>query len=237
MNAIIYCRYSPRPHESDSIQSQAADLQTWCQEHGHDVRMVCFDPDTSGTVAFYDRPGLATALTCLQRGDLFVVRNLNRAARAVGVGLAIEEEIERIGAQLAATENGGVQATKSTDRNAWCMRVIHYLMSDMQRMEICERTSRRMLQHQASGRAMGGAAPYGWTIRDGELVPDPDEQRTIAYVRELSKQGATPSEIATRLRRKGISPRGARWHSNTVRRILKRSERYGGTQQKTPSGS
>jgi len=206
--AVIYCRYSPRPHESDSIQSQAEDMQDWCKRNQLTPHCVAFDADVSGTVPFYARPGLAQAISQLRRGDVLVIRNLNRAARSIAVGLAIEEEVERIGAQLCVTESGGLQPTKSKDRNAWCMRVIHYLMADMQRMEINERTSRRMCQHQANGRAMGGHAPYGYSKIGHDLVPNEDEQAIVPQITTLSDQGFTPGEIAGILNRRGIPARG-----------------------------
>lgn len=222
-NAIIYARYSPRPHESESIRGQVEDLQTWCRSHELQPTLVCFDPDVSGTVGAYERPGLATALRSLRKGDVLVIRNLNRAARSISVGLLIEEEVERVGARLAVLESGGMQPSKAEDRNAWCMRVIMYLMSDMQRMETNERTSRRMKQHQENGRSMGGHAPYGWRKDGSDLIPDSDEQSVIEHVKQLSKTGHTVGEIAVRLTREGIPCRGNGWHRETIRRILARS--------------
>lgn len=222
--AVIYARYSPRPHESDSIQAQATDMLDWCEKNNTECHCVCYDPDVSGTVPFFARPGLACALSQLRRGDMLIIRSLSRAARSVAVGLAIEEEVERLGARLVVLESGGLQRTKAQDRNAWCMRVISYLMNDMQRMEINERTSRRMLQHQASGRAMGGSAPYGWRKDGHELIEDDQEQAVIARVVEWEKSGFTNAEIAARLTREGIKPRGDKWHINTVKRIIARTQ-------------
>lgn len=223
--AILYARYSPRPKDNDSVAAQARDMQDWCQKNGIPIHMVAFDPDVSGTVPLFDRPGLASALSVLRRSDILVLRNLKRAARSLLVGLAIEEEVERIGARIAFTEEGGVQPTKGEDLNAWCMRAILYLMADMDRIGICKRTSAGMLRHQREGRAMGSQAPYGWATVDGQHVPLEEEQPRLAMIKVWAKEDLTPYEIARRLNVAGIPARGKRWHPNTVARILWRIEK------------
>lgn len=228
MNTIIYVRFSPRADDSESIQAQAVDLSVWCEAHGHLVSLICFDPAVSGTVPMFSRPGLATALAELRAGDLLVVRNLNRSARGVLIGLAIEAEVERIGARLAVLEEGGVQKWKEEDPNSWLARVIKYAIAEVQRIEGNKRTSRRMLHHQANGRAMGGDPPYGWRkvgcLKAGDdqttLVEDPGEQSVRDSMRHMVAAGYTDAEIAKVFAKKRWTPRsGTVWHLTTIRRI------------------
>lgn len=221
--AILYCRYSPRPKESDSIQAQAADLFEWCVRREHEVHAICFDPEISGAVPMFSRPGLAQALAMLKRNDLFVVRNLNRAARSIGVTIAIEEELERIGAQLVAVENGGLQPRKRDDMNAWFLRMIMALVSERERLEMNARTSRRMKQQQRNGKVVGSKPPYGWTIHNGELAQNEREQQTIGTIKTMHENGYGIFEIINKLHKHPSTypPRGVRWHPTTIRRILK----------------
>lgn len=220
MKAILYLRYSPRREDAESIQSQAVDLSVWCESKQYDVRLICFDPAVSGTVPMFSRPGLATALAELRAGEILVVRNLNRSARGVVIGLAIEAEVERIGARLAVIEEGGVQKWKEEDPSAWAMRVFKYTFAEVQRIEGNKRTSRRMLHHQKNGRSMGGEPPYGWHKAGPNLIEDPREQSVRDTMRSLVVAGFTDAEIARVFAKKQIKPRtGDVWHLTTIRRI------------------
>lgn len=220
--AILYLRYSPRPKDTDSIQAQAVDLQEWCGQNGYDVKLICFDPDTSGATPIWDRPGLAIAFKQLRRGDAFIVRHVDRAARSLGIGIAIEEFIDQAGATLVSVEQGGVQESKSANWHSWAMRQIYNLMAEGQRITGNARTSRRMLSHQREGRAMSKCPPYGWRRSGDKLEPLESEQAVVRLIRSM-RHDRTPGGIANYLNEAGTPARGAKWHRQTVRRILEQT--------------
>lgn len=224
--AILYLRYSPRPKDTESIQKQAADLQDWCERNGYRVRLIAFDPDTSGATPIWSRPGLAIAFEQLKRGEAFVVRHVDRAARSLGIGIAIEEHIDQIGATFVSVEQGGVQESKSANWNAWAMRQVMNLMAEGQRITGNQRTSRRMRQRQREGFAMSKCPPYGWKRSGDKLEAFPEEQATAARIRSLALSGYTPGRIADILDSDGTPARGSRWHRQTVRRILAQPDRH-----------
>jgi DNA invertase Pin-like site-specific DNA recombinase len=55
-----------------------------------------------------------------------------------------------------------------------------------------------------------------------ELVEDPDEQTALALMIELSRSRVKPVAIAKALAKAGYKPRGEKWYTNTVSRILER---------------
>ena len=68
------------------------------------------------------------------------------------------------------------------------------------------------------------AAPNGASPSDAErLVEAPEEQATIARIREERRHGRGLREIARRLDVAGIDCRGGRWSHTTVRSVLLRS--------------
>jgi DNA invertase Pin-like site-specific DNA recombinase len=218
--AILYLRYSPRPKDTDSIQKQASDLQDWCERNGYRVRLIAFDPDTSGATPIWSRPGLAIAFEQLKRGEAFVVRHVDRAARSLGIGIAIEEHIDQLGATFVSIEQGGRQESKSENWNAWAMRQVMNLMAEGQRVTGNERTSRRMRQKQREGFAMSACPPYGRRRSGDRLEPDEAEQETARRIRSMWSQGKTPGQIAAILDLEGVPCRGSRWHRQTIRRIV-----------------
>lgn len=62
---------------------------------------------------------------------------------------------------------------------------------------------------------------FGYQVIDGQLVPDPEEQRVIATIRELRAGGESYASIAARLTADGYTTkRGGGWYASTVRGIF-----------------
>jgi len=221
IKAVLYARYSPRREESDSIQTQMADLHAWCERNDVVPILCCFDPAVSGTVRLRKRPGLSSALDHLKKDMYLVVRNLHRMARGLGAAIEIEDEVYKdIKAQLASIEDGGVLGS---DPNSKFARHIKYCVHEFQRVESNQRTSRRMLQLQAEGRAMGGNVPFGYSCEDGMLVPNEDEHDILDLVTELRASGLGCRRIARKLNEKGLTTRrDASWSSSAVQHLLKK---------------
>jgi hypothetical protein len=53
------------------------------------------------------------------------------------------------------------------------------------------------------------------------MVFDLGEQRAVARVRQLAAEGKSFRRIARALTAEGFTPRGRRWHPNSIRRILR----------------
>jgi hypothetical protein len=82
-------------------------------------------------------------------------------------------------------------------------------------------TSEAMRFHLANGRNMSSTAPYGFAIGGKRLVAHPVEQRILASIKRFHEAGESTPHIARRLNEWRIPPRGARWHPETIRRIVK----------------
>lgn len=220
--AILYARYSPRREESDSIKTQMADLHDWCEKNNAAPILCCYDPAVSGTVRLRKRPGLLSALDNLKKDMLLVVRNLSRMARSLGTAVEIEEEVyDDIGASIASIEDGGVLDSEPTSTFT---RQILYAVHDLQRKEINIRTSRRMLQRQADGHAMGGQPPFGFSRgEDGMLVSDDTEQNILNQIKLLKADGLGCRRIARLLNDQGYkSRRNIDWTPPAIQHLLKK---------------
>lgn len=73
-----------------------------------------------------------------------------------------------------------------------------------------------------SGKARkGGAAPYGWEYKDGEMVPCTSEQEVVNLAQKLAARGLSVLQVAASLNDGGLKPRrGQRWYYNTTRALL-----------------
>ena len=101
---------------------------------------------------------------------------------------------------------------------------------------IRQRTKAALAQLKRQGKR-AGAVPFGWSDPEGHLpatARDPDrklernprEQKTIRRILELDERGLGPRAICTRLGSEQLRPRGAKWHPNTIRRILARAHEH-----------
>ena len=64
---------------------------------------------------------------------------------------------------------------------------------------------------------------YGYRRNEsGALVSVEDEQDALDMIADLHAQGAGLRRIATALRNAGHKPRGAKWHVETIRRLIGR---------------
>lgn len=80
---------------------------------------------------------------------------------------------------------------------------------------------RKALQAKKARGERTGAIPYGSRCEDGtNLIPDADEQDSIAQALQLQAEGMSLRGIAARLTALGKTSRGSAWHPQTVRNIL-----------------
>lgn len=75
-----------------------------------------------------------------------------------------------------------------------------------------------------AGRFAYGSPPYGYAAENGELVPIPEEQATLARIRQLGGQGKSLRAIGASLAAEGIKPRRSRtWHPRVLARLAERA--------------
>lgn len=95
-------------------------------------------------------------------------------------------------------------------------------VSQWEREVIAERTSAAMQELKAQGRSTG-APPYGYTVNEGNLVPNEEEQKIMARIAELRSQGQSLQIVADTLTREGRRTRGGREFSRQgVRHIARK---------------
>ncbi len=65
-------------------------------------------------------------------------------------------------------------------------------------------------------------APYGYTRRDGDLIREAEEARTVAAFFRMYEGGMSLRQIAEVANRKRVpTSRGGRWQASTIRHMLR----------------
>jgi DNA invertase Pin-like site-specific DNA recombinase len=96
------------------------------------------------------------------------------------------------------------------------------VLAEFERDMVSERTRAAMGYMKSQGQRVG-SIPYGKRLAGNgvDLVDDDAEQQIIGLVRGLRHSGYTLAAIAEELDRRGFKPRGARWHPQTIKNIVK----------------
>lgn len=237
VSAAIYIRVSSddQARRGYSLGEQEERCRALAYELG--AREVATYTDGGESGSKLDRPGLTSLREALRAGlhDLVVVLDPDRLARNLSLQLALHDEFRHAGVAL---EFVNLDWEDTPDGRLFLQ--MRGAIAEYEREKIRMRTyAGRRRKARQGGLPCGPVDAYGYRYdREGKrLLPDPVQ---ADRVRELFRWAAYgepqlfpdgvpgPGRIAAVLNRLGIpAARGAAWHANTVRQIL-RNRRYVG---------
>lgn len=226
MKVIGYARVSTKGQveKGYGLADQERRIKGWCGRHCHKLVTIYSDGAKSGTLDPTERPGLLDALRALERGEgeALVVADIDRLARTLTVQEAILAQVWKLGATIH-TIHGEVLQDDADDPMRTFVRQVMGAVAQLERALVIKRLRNgRAAKAEQGGRAVG-APPYGFRAVDGELEPDPDEQRVLRRLRKWHDQGVTLADMARRLNADGVPSRqGKLWHPMTIKRVLER---------------
>lgn len=217
---IVYVRVSTAMQADEGVSLAAQQQKASAYAGLYDLTIIDTIVDAGVSAKTLDRPGLQRALTMIESGEaqaLLVVK-LDRLTRSVGdLGRLIERYFSPGKAELMSVSE------QIDTRSANGRLTLNVLMSVSQweREVIGERTSDAMRHMQAQGQYIGGRAPYGYALVDGDLVPDELEQQVIEQARELRAGGLSLAKVAAELDKRGFKARNTkRFVSQQIKRMV-----------------
>ncbi len=225
MTAVIYARFSPRRNEDtcESNETQIELCEAYCKQREYAVGGIFQDRALSGGTM--ERPGLFEAVDALCKGDVLVVRALDRLSRgSVLDSCLIEQDVHKAGATIESIAGEG---TWDDSPESELIRTVLRGLARYARLKTAARTKAAMLRHQRNGRRMSAKIVYGQQIDPADparTIPHEGEQAAIRRIVELADKKYNPRHIARVLASEGLLSRaGKRFSHSTVGRILKRS--------------
>lgn len=211
---ILYRRVSTDEQQL-GLAAQMESLTAEADRRGWPGREVVTDENVSGSVPAADRPGLSPAIETLGPGDVLAVARLDRLSRSVLDFAEILRRAEAGGWAIVVLDLG-VDMTTPSGR---LIANILVAVAAWEREMISVRIKEGLAQ---SGKRLGrrpGLPPVGAAVRG----PAPIAPEVLAAVEDLRENGRSPGQIAERLNAHGHpSPRGGRWHRESVRRLIAR---------------
>jgi hypothetical protein len=206
--ALLYCRVSTgrQAETGHSLESQAGRLRQEAEAQGFQVEIVI----EIGSGRKTARPKLNEALDRLNRGEaqaLFAL-DLDRLSRSTRHALELLDLAKRKGWRL-------VIATLNIDTETPIGEMMASQLAIYAQFESRMTGERVKRQHQARrDRGITWGLDQGYK---GNLNP-----ATRALIASLSAQGKSLRSIAEHLTERTLeTPRGGKWHAETVRAILK----------------
>jgi hypothetical protein len=95
-------------------------------------------------------------------------------------------------------------------------------VSGSSRTSIKDQIRERGLERSEGTKVLTGQVPYGWKLRNGQLVEHRGEQDAISIMAELRTEGKSLREICDALGAAGVrTKRGGSWKPTSVMKILK----------------
>jgi DNA invertase Pin-like site-specific DNA recombinase len=222
--AIGYVRISSQEQRRSgrglAVQERA--IREHCKSAGLRLLGVERDEARSGSNGLETRPGLAAVLAALERGEasVLVVDDYSRLARDLILQETTIARLAETGVRVVSVQEpagSGDDATRTLIRQV--LGAVNQYNRAVTRAKM-EAGRRAAVE---AGRRGAGAPPYGFKAEGGRLYPEPQEQAVMARIRALADEGASLNRIAVLLNNEGLLPRRGRWHPETVRRALERT--------------
>lgn len=217
MRAAGYVRVSTgrQATEGWSLGEQEARVRAYVEAKGWDLVEVFVEAGVSGRRD--DRPELGRLLARLDELDAVLVPKLDRLGRTTSHLFEVLGRLERAGVVF-------VSVGESIDTSSAHGRLTRTLLAGVAEFEsdrMSERIRDGVAARMREGRWHGGAPPYGYRAVDGELVVDFEQARVVARVFERFLEGATQSQIARELTRRGVpAARGGGWEQRRIGKLL-----------------
>ena len=217
---IVYVRVSTdkQADKGISLEAQEEKARAYASLYDLDLIEVIFDAGESAKTL--DRPGLQRALSMLKTGkaDALLVVKLDRLTRSVvDLGKLIET-------YFAPGKAALMSVSEQIDTRSAAGRLVLNILASVSQWEretIAERTRDAMRHKQANGEYIGGEAPYGFKLVDGELIDDEAEQEVIQKAKAYHAKGLSLRKIAAELDKQGIKTRrGSIFAANQISRMV-----------------
>lgn len=206
---IAYLRVSTDKQADAGVSLDAQQDKARAYAALYDLELVEVIVDAGESAKTLDRPGLQRALALLKNGkaDALLVAKLDRLTRSVvDLGKLIET-------YFAPGKAALLSVSEQIDTRSAAGRLVLNILASVSQWEretIAERTRDAMRHKQANGEYIGGPAPYGYQLVNGELVADAAEQGVIQQARELRDSGLSLAAVAKELDRRGIQARNGK---------------------------
>ena len=206
-----------------SLDAQQAAISAYCQMRSLNLTRVFVDRGVSASIPLAKRPEGAKLVEGVASGQFkgVVAIKLDRLFRDVSDCLVTLKTWDALDARVHLVDQGGVSIDTRSAMGRFLLTLVA-AVAEMERNLIRERIQASLDHKRENGERISGHLPYGQQLHVNRklLEPNPEEQRIIAYIHKLHRDGLSIRKIAARLNTENVTARGQRWHTSSVHRVL-----------------
>jgi DNA invertase Pin-like site-specific DNA recombinase len=208
-NAVLYCRYSPRPskdgdaeriaanEDAETIRLQVEVCQRYAMMKSLVVSEILKDPETSARKTPLFERECGWRLKNLPKGTHVICSKLDRMFRSTSDGLLTMEFFKTRGIVLHFADQGGCTLDLSTAEGEFLVTIL-LSAAALEPRRTADRTSKGMKHRQENGQRMTSVK----TLPFGQMADPNDDSKTIPCQSELNAM-----RLASSLKDEGVSLR------------------------------
>lgn len=229
-NVVAYCRVSTDAQAGEDrfgIESQKEQIMAYCAKNDMQISDWYIDEGESGVKE--NRP----RLDALLYGDIknppveaVIVAKSDRMARDIKLYYYFMMLLEKKGMQLISATESVVNDDTGLGN---VYRSLMLFVAEQERSNITRRTSGGRVVKASKGGYAGGRAPYGYEVRDKQLVVVTEEAEVVREIFAMRRDGATYQQVVDTLNAEGKTNKsGGKFSISTVQVILGNEKLYQG---------
>lgn len=227
-NAIGYIRVSTEQQATDDkygVDVQRKEILSYADLNGYAIVDWKID-EVSG--AKDDRPALNEILY----GDItnppfeaVIVFKNDRLARDTKLYFYYLYTLEKKNIKLLSTKEEFSEGSEFAN----IYRALLQFVAEQERKNIALRTGKGRSMKAQCGGYSGGRVPYGYSVQEGVLVINPDEEKIVLRIFEEQEKGTSMLATTEILEKEGFKTRkGSRFQVSTIKSVLANRPLYEG---------
>lgn len=224
MHAVAYARYSTDNQTENSIAYQLQKIEKYCKDNSIQLVDVYTDEGQSGTNL--ERAGFINMISAAKRKefDAIIIYDISRGSRDVGDWFNFRKIMASLNIRvISCTQNLG-DIYNSSD---FLTELISVGLGQHQVLETRQKSIAGVAVKAEQGKFLGGIAPLGYDIEEGNYVINPNEAAVVKKIFTMYADGSGYGEIINALNG-AVGKKGRPLGKNSISVIL-RNERYVGT--------
>jgi DNA invertase Pin-like site-specific DNA recombinase len=200
--------------EGESLTAQQRQVEGYALMLGLTIDRHFIERGVSGSMPLRTREEGSRLLAGLRQGDVIITPKLDRMFRSALDALDNLERLKKVGVSLHMIDLGGDVTGNGVSKLVF---TILSAVAEAERDRTRERIRDVKRDHKDRGRFLGGRAPFGFTVNDGQLREDPGQQKALRTMRKLQATG-----MSLRAIRDAMAAQGLEISHAGIAKILKR---------------
>jgi putative DNA-invertase from lambdoid prophage Rac len=185
----------------ESLGAQQRALAGYAMMQDLKIDQIFVERGVSGSKPLQVRREGKRLLAALKPGDVVLTAKLDRMFRSARDALDVLERLKQQGVSLHMIDLGGDVTGNGISKLVF---TILSAVAEAERDRTRERIAEVKADQRQRNRYLGGDVPFGFDVKDGELIPDAREQAAIRKMIKLRSQSASLREIAAAMKRDGF---------------------------------